>query len=144
VAEALVREMKTYVLDASAVLRYLDDEAGADRIQELLLEYADNKIEIVVSAVQWGEIACKLFHRYDRARYESILSQLNSLGLTIEPATQERAISAGIIKATTKIAYADAFCVQAALDSPRHILVTSDFGFKAVEHMVQIEFLPAK
>ena len=28
--------MVTYVLDASAVLRYLDDEAGSDRVAEII------------------------------------------------------------------------------------------------------------
>ena len=28
--------MVTYVLDASAVLRYLDDEAGAQRVSEII------------------------------------------------------------------------------------------------------------
>jgi PIN domain nuclease of toxin-antitoxin system len=136
--------MTTYVLDASAILRYLDEEPGTDRIEELLLAHADNKVEIAISAVQWGEVACKLFQRFDWVRYEHIMSQLYSLGLTIEPATAERAVSAGILKAATKIAYADAFCVQVALDSPQHTLVTADYGFKLAEHLVTIEFLPAK
>jgi PIN domain nuclease of toxin-antitoxin system len=136
--------MTTYVLDASAVLRYLDQEPGSDRVRELLDSYANAQIKIVMSAVQWGEIACKLFQCYGRARYEYLMSGLNGLGLIIEPATSERAVRAGIIKATTKIAYADAFCVELASDSPQSILVTADFDFKAAAHMVKIEFLPAK
>jgi predicted nucleic acid-binding protein len=136
--------MTTHVLDASAVLRYLDEEAGADRIQELLTAFSQGKTRIVLSAVQWGEIACVLVQRYDRARYEYIMSGLNGLGLTIEPATAERAVRAGLVKANTKIAYADAFCVEAASDSPQHTLVTADFGFRSAAHMVNIEFLPAK
>jgi PIN domain nuclease of toxin-antitoxin system len=136
--------MTTYVLDASAVLRYLDRERGYERIRELLTLHADGKTEIVISAVQWGEIACKLFQRHDRARYEYIMSRLDSLRLTLEPATAERAAAAGMLKASTKIGYADAFCVQAALDSPQHTVVTADFGFQAAAHLVNIEFLPAK
>ena len=30
------------------------------------------------------------------------------------------------------------------MDSLDHILVTADFGFKAVEDLARIEFLPAK
>lgn len=136
--------MITYVLDASAVLRYLDDEPGVDRMEELLAGGANIATELVISAVQWGEIACKVFQRHERSRYEYILSQLQSIGLTITPATAERAALAGVLRATLKIAYADAFCVQAAMELQGCTLVTADFGFKAAEHLVKIEFLPAK
>lgn len=119
-------------------------EAGYDRVRELLTLQAGNETELKISAVQWGEIACKLFNRHSRAQAEHILSQLSSLGLTIEPATAERAVLAATLKASTKIAYADAFCAQVALDSPLHTLVTADYGFKPVEHLMKIEFLPAK
>ncbi|MBB6145493.1 PIN domain nuclease of toxin-antitoxin system [Silvibacterium bohemicum] len=136
--------MTTYVLDASALLRYLDQEPGSDRVRELLDSYANAQIKIVISAVQWGEIACKLFQCYDRARYEYMMSGLYGLGLLIEPASPERAVRAAIIKATTKIAYADAFCVELALDSPQDTVVTADFGFSPAAHLVNIEFLPTK
>jgi predicted nucleic acid-binding protein len=136
--------LRTYVLDASALLRYLDKEAGYDRVRELLRLHARNESALVISAVQWGEIACKVFQRHDRPRYEHILSQLYSIGLTITPATAERAASAGILRATLKIAYADAFCVQAAMELPGCVLVTADYGFKAAEHLVKMEYLPAK
>ena len=43
-----------------------------------------------------------------------------------------------------KITYADAFALDLAMDSAEHVLVTADYGFKAVEDVARIEFLPAK
>ena len=31
-----------------------------------------------------------------------------------------------------------------AMSSPDHIFVTADYGFKSVDNLAQIEFLPAK
>jgi hypothetical protein len=43
-----------------------------------------------------------------------------------------------------KISYADAFALDLAMASLEHILVTADYGFKAVDDLARIEFLPAK
>jgi predicted nucleic acid-binding protein len=62
----------------------------------------------------------------------------------VVPASAERAIHAADIKVDRNIAYADAFAVDLAMDSPGHVLVTADYGFKSVEDLARIEFLPAK
>lgn len=62
----------------------------------------------------------------------------------VVPASAERAIHAADIKVDRNIAYAGAFAVDLAMDSPGHVLVTADYGFKSVEDLARIEFLPAK
>ena len=56
--------MVAYVLDASALLRYLDDEAGSGRVAEIIESHLAGNCSAILSAVHWGEIAgvtCK-FH----------------------------------------------------------------------------------
>ncbi len=60
------------------------------------------------------------------------------------PARADRAVRAAEHKVDRGIAYADAFAVDLAMDSPDHVLVTADDGFKAVKDLVRIEFLPMK
>jgi predicted nucleic acid-binding protein len=134
----------TYAFDSSAILRYLDDEAGAERVAEIMTEYLNGKCHGMVSAIHWGEIAGKLFHRYDKQRYETIFSGLMALGLEIVPATAERAVRAGLIKVAKKIPYADAFGVELAASTPECVLVTADFDVKPAEQEIKIEFLPKK
>jgi predicted nucleic acid-binding protein len=62
----------------------------------------------------------------------------------IVPASAERAVRAAEIKEDRKISYADAFALDLAADSANCVLVTADFGFKAVTDLARIEFLPAK
>ena len=62
----------------------------------------------------------------------------------VVPASAERALHAAEIKVDRKIAYADAFALDLAMDSPGHVLMTADFGFKTVDELARIEFLPAK
>lgn len=64
--------------------------------------------------------------------------------IEIVSVTAERAVHAAELRVDTKIGYADAFALDLAVQSPEHVLVTADYGFKAVEALAQIEFLPVK
>jgi len=135
--------MITYVLDSSAVLRYIDDEPGADRLEEILSDCAGWRCNACLSAIQWGEIAGRLRQRLGADRQTEALGSLPS-ELKVIAATDERAVRAAALKVDRKIAYADAFAVELAVESKDHVLVTADYGFKAVEDLARIEFLPQK
>jgi PIN domain nuclease of toxin-antitoxin system len=136
--------MTTYVLDSSAALRYIDDGAGADRVEEILGACAGWRAELTISAVQWGEIAGKLRKRLGASDETRILSSLLPSEAKIVPVTADRAVHSADNKVDRNIGYADSFAVDLAMDSPDHVLVTADYGFKAVDDLARIEFLPAK
>jgi predicted nucleic acid-binding protein len=136
--------MITYVLDSSAALRYFDDGAGADRVEEILSACASGRANLTISALQWGEIAGKLRKRFGEPDEMRFLDSLLPSEATIIPASADRAVHAAGLKVDRNIAYADAFAVDLAMDSPGHVLVTADYGFKRVEDLARIEFLPAK
>jgi PIN domain nuclease of toxin-antitoxin system len=136
--------MTTYVLDASAVLRYVDDEAGVDRVEAIFDDCEMGRARACLSAIQWGEIAAKLRKRLGAGHEVSILGSVLPDGAAIIPADGEQALRAARLKVDRKIAYADAFALDVAMLSPDHLLVTADYGFKAVEDMARIEFLPVK
>ncbi len=136
--------MITYVLDSSAVLRYFDDGSGADRVEEILSSCASRKANLTISALQRGEIAGKLRKRFGESDEIRLLGSFLPSEATVVSATADRAVHAAALKVDRNIAYADAFAVDLAMDSPGHVLVTADYGFKAVDDLVRIEFLPAK
>ena len=136
--------MVTYALDSSALLRFLDGEAGSERVAEIIKGHLAGRHKAVVSAIHWGEVAgvtCKLHGRPD---VDLVLSRLFSFGLEIVDVTADRAVRAALIKVKRKIAYADAFGVELASESPDHVLMTADFDLKAAAHDVKIEFLARK
>jgi predicted nucleic acid-binding protein len=94
--------------------------------------------------VQWGEIAGKLRKRLGASDETRILSSLLPSEAKIVPVTADRAVHSADIKVDRNIGYADSFAVDLAMDSPDHVLVTADYGFKAVDDLARIEFLPAK
>ena len=136
--------MSVFVFDSSAVLRYLDHEAGAERVKAILRCSANESSAICISALQWGEIAAVLRKRYGAVEQKRNLANLVELQFRVIAVSAERAVRAAAIRVDRKMAFADAFGIELAMDSPEHLLVTSDYDFKKVEDLARIEFLPVK
>src|SRR6266702_3276107 len=136
--------MVIYALDASAILRYLDGEAGAELIKQIIKGHLAGKHRVVVSAIHWGEVAGIVCKRHGRGGMDAALSRLSASGFEVVAVTANRAVNSALIKVERKIPYADAFGVDLAGDSAEHVLVTADFDVKAAEEDVRIEFLPPK
>jgi len=136
--------MVTYVLDSSAILRYLEDEPGAALVSEITKSHLAGRCEAIISALHWGEVAgitCKI---HGRQAMDLALSRLNAFGLEIVSADADRAVRASLVKLKRGIPYVDAFGVELAADSGDRVFVTADFDFKPASREVAIEFLPAK
>ena len=136
--------MTTYVLDSSALIRYIDDEAGADRVEAILKACVAGKAKVWISAVQWGEVAGNLRSRFGASKEQGVLSVVLPSEAEIVPAGGDRAVRAGEVKVDRKIPYADAFALELAMNAAECVLVTADYDFKAVADLASIEFLPAK
>jgi predicted nucleic acid-binding protein len=133
-----------FVLDSSSVLRYIDNEAGAVRVNEILKACVRHQARMCIPALQWGEVAGELRKRLGPDGGKRSLESLIPLEMDIVPATAERAVHAAALRVDRKIPYADAFALDLAMDSQEHILVTADYDFKDVAALVRIEFLPLK
>jgi predicted nucleic acid-binding protein len=136
--------MTVFVIDSSAMLRHIDDEAGADRVEAIIQTWLREGAVGQIPAVQWGEIAGILRKRSGALEQERVLDRLKQIDLQVVPASAERAVRAAELRIDRKISYADAFALELAMDSPDHVLVTADYDFKAVADLARIEFLPAK
>jgi PIN domain nuclease of toxin-antitoxin system len=136
--------LTTYVLDSSAILRYIDDEAGADRVGEIFLLTVKLIDKMQISAIQWGEVAGKLRKRLGAADATRLLETLMPVELEVVTASADRAIRAATLRLESGIPYADAFALELAAGSAERLLVTADYDFKAATSLARIEFLPLK
>jgi PIN domain nuclease of toxin-antitoxin system len=136
--------MVTYVLDSSAILRYLHNQAGSDRVAEIIKGHIAGDCQAITPAMHWGEIAgitCKV---YGRREMEQVLSRLGAFGLQVVTADGDSAVRAALIKVETRIPYGDSFAVELVGRGLDRVLVTADFDFKPAARDVTIEFLPTK
>jgi predicted nucleic acid-binding protein len=143
--------MKTFVLDASAVLRFTDKEPGYLRVLELLEAGARGEVRLLICAVNWGEIVHAIARR-SGPKAQAILDNLAALPMEIMPADADLASRAAHCKVLYGIPYADAFagalalCPRAGADSTESAtLVTADNDFRQIpEDKITVEFLPGK
>lgn len=130
----------TYVLDASALLRYLDDEPGAARVEQLLNQARTTSAALLISAVNWGEVVYVLMRKLNRTDAAVILRKLRSLPLTVVPVTDVDAEQAATFKTLYSLPYTDSFAAALSATS-KATLVTADFDLKSCGSVVKVEFL---
>lgn len=135
--------MVTYALDASALLRFIDKEAGAQEVRSILQGLASGKHRVLVCTLHWGEVAGNLYRKKGTAVQQQIMDRFSYLGLDFVPATTERAVRAAILKVELKIPYVDAFGVELAQSTPC-TFVTADYDLKPAADRAEILFLPKK
>ena len=133
-----------YVFDSSVLLRYIDNEPGADRVNSLLKQCVAGSISVHVSALQWGETAGNLRKRFGAKDQSRIMGGIVPSEVEIVSVDGESAVRAAGLRVDRKIAYADAIALDLAMQSVDRVLLTADYGFKAVEDLARVEFLPAK
>lgn len=132
------------VLDASAFLRWIDDEPGCLRINEIIVTRLTQPDRVVISTLHLGEVLGVLLKRFGPQAVEELSDIVEALTIEVIPATLERAQRSALIRYRLRIPYVDSFAVELASDAPDHILITGDFDFKPAENEVNIEFLPTK
>ena len=124
--------MSVVVLDASALLAYLQDEPGRERVSAVIEQ-------AVISTVNWAEVIGKA-----RGRGVDTLGlqeDLASLGLAFEPFSAVQADIAGRLEARTRprgLSLADRACL--ALGSDRGAVVyTADRAWQRLDIDVTVE-----
>ncbi len=130
-----------YVFDSYAMLAYLGDEPGCERVQSILQAAADGRCRVAMSVVNLGEIAYIIERERGLAPAQAALAALALLPIEIMPATRDAVLSAAHVKAKHPIAYADAFAVATTL-ALSGVVVTGDPEFAAVADLVSVEWLP--
>ena len=120
------------VLDASALLAYLQDEPGGERVREVIAHS-------VMSTVNWAEVIGKA--RDDGVDTQGLKEDLASLGLALEPFSAGQAEIAGRLKERTRqfgLSLGDRACL--ALGSDRgETVYTADRAWLQVELGVDVE-----
>jgi len=132
--------MVTYVFDASALIAYLLDRPGAPKIGELLKEARRGRVEILMSAVNFGEAYGFVLRGQGADRAREVLSTVYPLPIRLIDATVQRCCHAAEVKGKYKFYYADSFAAALAIENTA-TLVTSDSDFRRLGHKFPVIWL---
>ena len=131
---------KKVIFDSHAILKFSQDEKGADEIEKLLVLSQQGKIESFINQINLGEIYYQTIRRLGLEPAKRYLESFYQLPVKVVIPSTEIIFSSSEIKAKYAISYADCFVVATALMHEATI-ITGDMEFKKVENIVKIEWV---
>lgn len=124
------RRSRKYVLDASALIGFFEDQPGiAKKVQDIFERALREDMPILMSAVTWGEVFYVEWRYRGEDNAYRARARASQLPLTIISVDQERATRAGAIKQKHGLGYADSFAAELAIERSAW-LVTADREFE--------------
>lgn len=132
--------MKPYVLDANAVMRYLQKRPGFEQVRDLLKKASRGEARLFISVVNRGEV---LYSLARRAGVQEASEALRTLASCIEAVDvhEENADAAALLKLHYKLGFADCFAAELAMRSGA-TLVTADPEFARLGKQLKVLALP--
>lgn len=137
------KNSNSYVLDTSAWLTLIEDEAGADIVESLLDKANQGIIEIVVSFMSFMEVFYITLQERDVDEARTRLNLMGSLPITRAESTESLALIAGRLKARCRLSVADAW-IAAMAQERGSVLLHKDPEFDQLEDTVVLQKLPYK
>jgi len=142
--EDLKREEKS-VLDSFAILAWLQNEQGSDRVEALLTQAQRRKTFFLLNVISLGEVYYRLAMQHGHPLAQTIIRQFETVPIQLYPCDHDLGdhnlvIEAAKIKADYPMAYADAFAVATAMKEDA-VIITGDPEFRQVGHLVTIDWV---
>jgi predicted nucleic acid-binding protein len=134
------RPVKTYVLDASALFAFLQKKPGALKVSEILKEAMRGRAQILMSAVNYGEVYGSILRGHGQAQAVITMRAVGPLPIEILDATTQRSFHAADVKARYRLYYVDSFAAGLAIEH-KATLVTSDSDFRKLGHAFPVVWL---
>jgi len=129
--------VKEYVLDANAILAFLqgENQENAQKVRRLVQAARDNETDLFVSAINLGEVFYTLRKSNNEATATQMVSTLRGVASVIE-AKLETAIKAAELKYRYKLGYADSFAALLAIER-KATLVSADPDFEKLGNAIK-------
>lgn len=131
---------KRILFDSFAILKYYQDETGADKVEKLLRSAQRGLLNTFMSEINLGEVYYLTIRRTGLETAKENLEQLLNLPIKIISPSSEIILRAAEIKAHYAISYADCFAVATAEQLSASI-ITGDPEFKKVESLVSVDWI---
>jgi len=132
--------MATKILDSYALMAFFEDEPGADFVRDLILKAEENKVSLLISVVNLGEVWYSIARSNSLEVADQYIQEINGMAIEIVDADWNLTRQAAAFKANGGISYGD--CFAAALAKAKKAeLITGDKEFKALEDEIKISWI---
>jgi predicted nucleic acid-binding protein len=130
------------VLDAFALLTFLQEEPGHQRVRSLLDAAASQQASLSMCTVNFGEVLYWLERRQGAAAALRLATNVRQLPVQLADADLSLTVAAARIKASFPVSLADAYAAALAQRLDAAVL-TGDPDFQRLEGAAAVEWLTA-
>lgn len=134
---------KTFILDSSAIFTFLEQEEGADLVENILSQAKRHECTVWISFITVAEFLYITWQEKGESAARELIALIKTLPLSIMESNEKITLTAGKLKAQYRLSLGDAFIAAAAVLAPG-ILVHKDPEFRALNDMLQTKELPMK
>jgi predicted nucleic acid-binding protein len=134
---------KRFVLDSYALIGYLENELFSGRMERLLKQARKGDCRLYLHAIHLGEVYYITLREQGQNSADLAYSRIKAFPLTfVDHINENLLITAGTLKATYPISYADSFAAALA-KIHECFLLSGDPEFKALEKekIIKVEWL---
>ena len=136
----MARKPKAVVLDAWAVMAYLEDEPAGEKVADIIADAHENDTPLLMTVVNLGEVWYIIARETSEPEADRCAKELRQLGIEVVNADWGLTQQAARYKSQHRMSYADCFAAALAKERRAH-LITGDKEFAQVEQQVQILWL---
>ena len=131
------RKPKAIVLDAWAVMAYLEDEPAGEKVADIIADAHEEGTPLWMTVVNAGEVWYIIAREASEAEANRSIAELRDVGIKFVEANWDLARDAASFKAKHRMSFADCFAAAFARQKKAH-LVTGDQEFRQVEQDVMV------
>ena len=137
----MTQTVPLYVLDACALIAYLNDEEGGERVEQRLLEAAEARVTMFVTAVNVCEVYYDCLRTRGAEEAKRLMEQVQGLPVEIVRTIDDALLrEAGRMKVEERISLADAFALAIARLKNAKVLSSDHHEFDRIEEKGEIQF----
>jgi ribonuclease VapC len=125
------------ILDAHALMAFLEKEEGSDRVADIFIEAMEKDLDVLLTTVNWGEVYYIVLRELGKEKADEIARIIRTFPVKLVDADLQISKQAAVFKARHKLSYADCFAAALAKLTKGEV-VTGDKEFKVLEDEVKI------
>ena len=133
--------MKNYVLDACAVIAFIIDEEGAEKVEKILARSSEKKCAVYINKINLLEIYYNFRKEYDQETLDEAYSRILALPISVVDTMNDDVFyEAGRLKSEYKISLADAIALAEAKTRGALLVTCDHHEFDAIDKSEEVRF----
>jgi predicted nucleic acid-binding protein len=131
-----------YILDACALIAYLNDENGAEIVENVFHQTLNGQTSVLMGVVNLLEVYYGVLRDVGVYKADEVLKECRSLPIEIINSISDDVFKeAGRIKASYRVSLADSLALGLALTTGDFLLTADHHEFDAIEGKEPIKFV---